>query len=179
MNAIHPRRRPARIGLGFISRTDDTHQIASGSYLSQRVSQASALLYRAASAASAAWPRRHPYRRTSPSSCTASLPKRRACAPDRRSSRQPCAPSSPNDLLFREPCSRHLSVLRRAGTLTPCGEKTQWQVRAPGPKYGPVPADETCRIGGCRRRRPHGEETEMADIGTKSRYPSPRRSRCR
>jgi hypothetical protein len=46
-------------------------------------------------AASAAWPRRHPYRRAWPSSCTASLPKRLACAPNRRSWRQPRAPSAP------------------------------------------------------------------------------------
>src|ERR1700733_13745126 len=35
----------------------------------------------------------------------------------------------PDDLIFREPCSLHLSVLQEGRTLNPRGEKSQWQVR--------------------------------------------------
>jgi len=36
----------------------------------------------------------------------------------------------PDDLLFREPCSLHLSVLQEGRTLNPPGGKSQWQVTA-------------------------------------------------
>jgi hypothetical protein len=35
---------------------------------------------------------------------------------------------NPNDLIFREPCSLHLSVLQEDRTLNPRGGKSQWQV---------------------------------------------------
>src|ERR1700677_3422109 len=34
----------------------------------------------------------------------------------------------PDDLIFREPCSLHLSVLQEGRTLNPRGGKSQWQV---------------------------------------------------
>src|ERR1700735_551282 len=42
----------------------------------------------------------------------------------------------PDDLIFREPCSLHLSVLQEGRTLNPRGGKSQWQVTsaAGGPK---------------------------------------------
>src|SRR5271156_2708727 len=33
----------------------------------------------------------------------------------------------PDDLIFREPCSLHLSVLQEGRTLNPRGGKSQWQ----------------------------------------------------
>ena len=39
-----------------------------------------------------------------------------------------------DNLLFREPCSLHLSVLS-GRTLTPLGGKTQWQVRERAPPF--------------------------------------------
>jgi hypothetical protein len=36
----------------------------------------------------------------------------------------------PDDLIFREPCSLHLSVLQEGRTLNPRGGKSQWQVRS-------------------------------------------------
>ena len=50
-----------------------------------------------------------------PSNCTASLPRPRACAPDRRSSHRPHARAAHDNLLFRKPGSLHLSVLQKAG----------------------------------------------------------------
>jgi hypothetical protein len=41
----------------------------------------------------------------------------------------PVLPQHPNDLLFREPCSLHLSVLQEGRTLDPNGGKSQWQVK--------------------------------------------------
>jgi hypothetical protein len=37
----------------------------------------------------------------------------------------------PDDLIFREPCSLHLSVLQEGRTLNPRGGKSQWQVKTP------------------------------------------------
>jgi hypothetical protein len=37
----------------------------------------------------------------------------------------------PDDLIFREPCSLHLSVLQEGRTLNPRGGKSQWQVTLP------------------------------------------------
>jgi len=37
-------------------------------------------------------------------------------------------PQHPDDLLFREPCSLHLSVLQEGRTLNSPGGKSQWQV---------------------------------------------------
>jgi hypothetical protein len=34
----------------------------------------------------------------------------------------------PDDLIFREPCSLHLSVLQEGRTLNPRGGKSHWQV---------------------------------------------------
>jgi hypothetical protein len=39
----------------------------------------------------------------------------------------------PNDLIFREPCSLHLSVLQEGRTLNSPGGKSQWQVSAHRP----------------------------------------------
>src|ERR1700722_19149003 len=36
---------------------------------------------------------------------------------------------NPDDLIFREPCSLHLSVLQEGRTLNPRGGKSQWQVK--------------------------------------------------
>ena len=84
-------------------------------------------------AASAVWPRRHPSRRTWPSSYKASLPTRHACALDPPSSPRPRLLQHPDDLIFREPCSLHLSVLQEGRTLNPRGGKSQWQVSCPSP----------------------------------------------
>ena len=40
-------------------------------------------------------------------------------------------PQRPDDLLFREPCSVHLSALQEGRTLNPPGGKSQWQVSLP------------------------------------------------
>jgi hypothetical protein len=42
----------------------------------------------------------------------------------------------PNDLLFREPRSLHLSVLFQGRTLNPRGGKSQWQVTASADFFG-------------------------------------------
>src|ERR1700678_2260940 len=41
----------------------------------------------------------------------------------------------PDDLIFREPCSLHLSVLQEGRTLNSPGGKSQWQVTCGS--YGP------------------------------------------
>jgi predicted HTH transcriptional regulator len=61
-----------------------------------------------------------------------------------------------NDLLFREPCSLHQSVLRLGRTLTPLGGKTQWQVKR-------LPATERY-INGVRRMVPDYPETAIREI---------------
>jgi hypothetical protein len=42
---------------------------------------------------------------------------------------------NPYDLIFREPCSLHLSVLQEGRTLNPRGGKSQWQVSSYAAKY--------------------------------------------
>ncbi len=71
-------------------------------------------------AASAVWPRRHPCRRTWTSSCKALLLRRRAYARQIRRLRPALVLlQHPDDLIFREPCSLHLSVLQRPDSKSP------------------------------------------------------------
>jgi hypothetical protein len=80
-------------------------------------------------ASSVAWLPTRRAHRTWPSSCTASLPRSRACTPIRQPLRRLMLAQYRDDLLLREPASLHRPSLQQGRILTLRGGKSQWQVR--------------------------------------------------
>src|ERR1700733_7133445 len=84
-------------------------------------------------AASAVWPRRHPCPRPCLPVVKRPVVKRRfrhavLARQIRRLRPGLVLLQHPDDLIFREPCLLHLSVLQEGRTLNPHGGKSQWQV---------------------------------------------------